>query len=91
MRIYLGPLRNISLVVVADHRVNVDDALTIGAKIQERLTKKRYGDVKMKKKDQAQTCSIMRKPIKVDGEDVRMSPSQTVSPATQHCQFQWST
>ena len=30
----------------------------------------------MKKKDQAQTFSIMRKPIKVDGEDVRMSPVQ---------------
>ena len=30
----------------------------------------------MKKKDQAHTFSIMRKPIKVDGEDVRMSPAQ---------------
>ena len=66
--------RNISRGVVADHRVNVDDALNIGAKIQERLTEKRFGDVSMKKKDQAQTFSIMRKPIKVDGENVRMSP-----------------
>ena len=61
---------------MADHGVNVDDALNIGAKIQERLTGKRFGDVTMKKKDQAQTFSIMRKPIKVDGEDVRMSPVQ---------------
>ena len=30
----------------------------------------------MKKKGQAQTFSIMRKPIKVDGEDVRMLPVQ---------------
>ena len=45
----------------------------IGAKFQERLTGKRFT---MKKKDQAQTFSIMRKPIKVDGEDVRMSPAQ---------------
>ena len=30
----------------------------------------------IKKKDQAQTLSIMRKPIKVDGEDVRISPAQ---------------
>ena len=58
------------------HGVNVDDALNIGAKIQERLTGKRFGDVTMKKKDQAQTFSIMGKPIKVDGEDVRMSPVQ---------------
>ena len=64
------------LGVVADHRVNVDDALTIGANINERLTKKRFGDVKMKNKDRAQTFSITRKPIKVDGEDVRMSPAQ---------------
>ena len=68
--------RNISREVVADHRVNVDDALNIGAKIQERLTGKRFGDVTMKKKDQVQTFSIMRKTIKVDGEDVRMSPVQ---------------
>ena len=61
---------------MADHRVNVDDALTIGAKIRERLTGKRFGDVTMKKKGQAQTFSIMRKPIKVDSEDVRMSPAQ---------------
>ena len=59
-------LRNISTGVVADHRVNADDALTIGDKIQERVTGKRFGNVTMKKKDQAQTCSIMRKPIKVD-------------------------
>ena len=30
----------------------------------------------MKKNDQAQTFSITRKPIKVDGKDVRMSPAQ---------------
>ena len=69
-------LRNIYTGLVADHRVNVDDALTIGAKIQEILTGKRFIDVTMKKKDQAQTFSIMRKPIKVDGEDVRTSPAQ---------------
>ena len=68
--------RNISIGVVADHQVNVDDALNIGAEIQERLTGKRFGDVTMKKKDLAQTFSIMRKPIKVDGDDVRMSPVQ---------------
>ena len=75
-RIYWGQLRKITLGVVADHLVNVDDALTIGAFIHERLTKKRFGDVKMKKKDNGQTMSIMRKPIKVDGEDVRMLPAQ---------------
>ena len=69
-------LTNISTGVVADHRVNVDDALTIGAKIQERLTGKRFGDDTMKKKDQSQTFSVMRQPIKVHGEDVRMSPVQ---------------
>ena len=31
----LTQLRNISTGVVADHRVNVDDALNIGAKIKE--------------------------------------------------------
>ena len=34
-----------------------------------------FGDVTMKKKkDQAHTVSITRKPIKIDGEYVRMSP-----------------
>ena len=39
-------------------------------------TVKRFGDVTMKKKDETQTFSIMRKPIKVDGGDVRMSPAE---------------
>ena len=68
-------LRNIYTGVVADHRVNVDDALKIGAKTQEKLTGKRFGYMTIKKKDQAQTFSITRKPLKVDGEDVRISPA----------------
>ncbi len=35
-----------------------------------------FGDVTMEKKDKAQQISIMRKPLKVDGEDVRISPAQ---------------
>ena len=38
-------LRNISTGVVADNRVNVDDVLNIGAKIQERLTGKKDSDM----------------------------------------------
>ena len=62
---------------MADRRVHhVDDAVNIGAKIQEMFTGNRFGSVKMKKKDQAQTFSIMRKPIKVDGEGVCMPPAE---------------
>ena len=66
-------LRNISTGVVADHRVNVDDALNIGNRICNGLRGQRFGDVIMKNKNQAPTFSIMRKPLKVDGEDVDMS------------------
>ena len=61
---------------MADHRTNVDDVWNIDAKIQERFTGGGiFGDVTMKKKkDQAHTVSITRNPIKIDGEDVRMSP-----------------
>ena len=61
---------------MADHRTNVDDVWNIGAKIEDRFTWGGiFGDVTMKKKkDQAHTVSITRNPIKIDGEDVRMSP-----------------
>ena len=66
---------NISTGVATDHRVNVDDALNIGDNIQERLTGKRFGDVTIEKNYRAQTFFITRKPIKVDGEDVLISPA----------------
>ena len=83
--------RNTSTGVVADHRVNhVDDAVNIGAKIQEIFTGKTFGYVTMKKKDQAQTFSIMRKPIKVDGGRCAHAACGAVLPATLHCLCQWS-
>ena len=48
--------RNISTGIEPNHRVNVDDALDIGAEIQKRLTGKRFGDVTMKKKDIFHHC-----------------------------------
>ena len=62
---------------MADHRVNVDGALSIGwCQDPRKIDGRRFRDVTMKKKDQAQTFSIMRKSIKVDGEDVRISHAQ---------------
>ena len=69
-------LRNTSAVIAADHRVNVDDALNIGAKIQERLTGNRFGHVTMKNNYKTQTFSITRTSIKVDSQNVPILPEQ---------------
>ena len=69
-------LRNISTGVIADARVNVDDAKSIGIEIHNQLTDQRYGDITMKKSNQAQTFAVMRKSVKVDGEEVRMGSAE---------------
>jgi hypothetical protein len=68
-------LINISTGVIADDRMNVDNAISIGTAIHE-LTDKKFGDFTMKRSQQAQTFAIMRKSVKVDGEDVSMGSAE---------------
>ena len=82
-------LRNISTGLVADHRVNVDYALTIGAKIQERLTGKRFGHNEKEGPD-PEIC------YHEEANQSRWRRCAHVTcagvlPATLHCPYQWST
>jgi hypothetical protein len=69
-------LRNVSTGMIADERVNVDDALTIGLEIHKKITGQKFGDIVLKQVDQARTFNIMRKPIRIANEDVRMSSTE---------------
>ncbi len=70
-------LRNVSTGVIADSRVNVDDAIDIGQMINNKLTGQRYGDVVLKRADQATTFAVMRKPVKFKGDvDIHMSSAE---------------
>lgn len=70
-------LRNIATEVVAIDKVNVEEAIQIGQKIQSNLTGKSIGDVVMKKSDQVNTFAIMKKSIRLaDGDELRMSSTE---------------
>jgi hypothetical protein len=69
-------LRNIATGLIADHRVTADDAIDIGRRIHEKLNEKRFGDITLKKADQAVTFAVMRKVVKVGNEDVHMSSQE---------------
>ncbi len=69
-------LQNIATGVIADARVTVDDAVNIGNRIHAKLNNQRFADAVLKKADHAKTFAVMRKPIKVDGEEVRMSSTE---------------
>lgn len=45
----------------------------MGQNFHDQLNNKRFGDVLMKRVNQATTFAIMRKNGKVDGDDVRMT------------------
>jgi hypothetical protein len=63
-------VRNVLTGLFAGDRVNMDNAISIGTAIHKQLTEKKFGDITTKRSQQAQTFSIMRKSVKVDGDDV---------------------
>ena len=69
-------LINIATGVIADERVTADRALSIGRRIQEGLDDKRYGEISLKRSEQATTFTAMRKPLKVESENIRMSAGE---------------
>jgi hypothetical protein len=52
------------------------------AAIHEQLTDKKFGDITTKRSQQAQTFAIMRKSVKVYGEDVSMQISKVATGQT---------
>ena len=69
-------LVNIFSGVVARKEVNVHNALALGWAIQDKFTNNSVYDMKVSKKDTATTFSVMRKPLKVNGENLYMSSTQ---------------
>ena len=69
-------LINIATGIIADERVNVDEAVAIGRRIQDTLDDKKYGEISLKRSHQATTFAAMRKPLKVESDNIRMSSSE---------------
>ena len=69
-------LVNITTGVVADCRVNTDQAITVGWHVHSNLTGQRFGDVSLRKADQATTFKYMHKPVKIQNENMYMSSSE---------------
>ena len=69
-------LVNIATGVVADCRVNTDQAITVGWNVHSNLTGQRFGDVSLRRADQATTFKYMRKPVKIQNENMYMSSSE---------------
>ena len=67
---------NIATGVVASLQVNVDEALEIGMLIQKQMDGKKWSDITFKKSDQVKTFMIMRKPVKLQDEEIYISSSE---------------
>jgi hypothetical protein len=72
--------------------VNVRNAISIGTAIHEQLTDMKFGDITMKRSQQTQTFTIMRKSVKIDGEDVRMGSAELYQRLLSiACSHKWTT
>ena len=83
---------NIATGFVADCRVNTDQAITIGWNVHSNLTGQRFGGVSLRKADQATTFKYMRKPVKIQNENMYMSSLENVSAFavnSAHCWAAW--
>ena len=58
-----------------EDNINCDDAESVGNKIQISLDNKNFGDVKIKRKDQARTLVCLKKSVEIEGESFHISPS----------------
>lgn len=67
---------NIATGLTADDRVKVDEAISIGEKIQDCLNDKKNGDIALKRSQQAKAFAVMRKPVKMDGEEIRIPSAE---------------
>ena len=76
----------INISTIASSDVNVDSSIDIEKRILQKVVNKSLSEIIFKKKDQAQTFAIMRKTVKVDRKEIKLSSgqlSQRQSPAVQ--------
>lgn len=66
-------LINIATGLVADDRVNVEEAVSIGQKVHEKITNLTWENITFNRSEQAKTFGIMRKAIQVNKKEIRMS------------------
>ena len=66
----------INISTIASSDVNVDSPIDIKKRILQKMVNKSLSKIIFKKKDQAQTFGIMRKTVKVDRKDIKLSSEQ---------------
>ena len=69
-------LVNIATGLVASDDVDMDNAIEIGERIHQKIDGTNFGDIKLRKADQAKTFIAMRKCVKVQNEKIHMSTSE---------------
>ena len=69
-------LKNVDTGIIADERINCDDSCKIGHKIMSKMNNLKFKEIKLLKSDQAKTFSVLRKPTKINKEDVFISSNE---------------
>ena len=69
-------LINIATGTIASSDVNVDSLIDIRKGILQKVVNKSLSEIRLKIKDQARTFAIMRKTVKVDGKEIKLSSEQ---------------
>lgn len=66
-------LQNIATGFIVDHVMNVNDAINLGQHIHKQMTNKRYGEIVLKKAEQAVTFGVMKEAAKLEDGKICMS------------------
>ena len=69
-------LLNIATETITSSDVNADSSIDIGKGILQKVVNKSLSEIKLKKKDQARTFAIMRKTVKVSGNEIKLLSEQ---------------
>ena len=69
-------LLNIATGTITSSDVNADSSIDIGKGILQKVVNKSLSEIKLKKKDQARTFAIMRKTVKVSGNEIKLLSEQ---------------
>ena len=69
-------LINIATGTIISSDVNVDSSTDIEKGILQKVVNKSLSEITLKKKDQARTFAIMRKTVKVSGNEIKLLSEQ---------------
>ena len=69
-------LLNIATGTITSSDVNVDSSIDIGKGILQKVVNKSLSEIKLKKMDQDRTFAIMRKTVKVSGNEIKLLSEQ---------------